>query len=716
MPEGPRVTAPPRNRAPRRFPPEVLYAGLAALSILVVVQYVDLSPRVESEFFFSEEDPQLQASIEIDRRFPSPPQIIVRAEPPDLSDPGYETAIRDLTADFENVPGLIGVYSAANQDAFTSPLWSRLLLTPDGSATNIVLSTDGTDPAALVPRIEAVVERHAGPNLDLRLSGVPYVVELIRRSLFRDLLVFSSAALVVFGLVIGVVYRRGRIVVGALSACLTACALTLSLAQLAGIAIGLLTANITTIVFVITLSHVVFLTSNWQVTQPNGDASSPDPVARAMRLTIVPSFWCMFTTLCGFLSLLIATAEPLRELGMAGAIGTLTALAVAYGVYPPFLRESTVPSAVGARRGDGWVGAFLPSTHAARWLTGTAVVVVIAGLGMRWLTTDPSLLSYFANGSDIRAGLEAIDRDGGSSSLNLVVRETNDGLIDTDAAYDKMWALQDTLEADPSVGVVLSPAVLLADAKRAPLAGFLGWRQLLRILESPRLGRIALSFVTPEHDQGLFYLRMREAGRDASRADIIERMTRYVGERDLELVMVGGQYDLQAQLGRLIGWSLRNAIGGLLLLFIAVAFIVSRSSRASAIMVACLTSIPLVILGVLGHFRVPLDMIASPAVNVSLAMGVDSMIHLAVRARRLRADNTSPLDPWFKARAQLWRPILGASLIVCAGFGIFSLSAFPPTQRFGMAVILGTLTAAAVTLIAVPLGAVRRLTSRRLGG
>ena len=45
----------------------------------------------------------------------------------------------------------------------------------------------------------------------------------------------------------------------------------------------------------------------------------------------------MTTTLLGFLSLLVATAKPLRELGIAGAIGTLTAIAVAYSVYPAFL-------------------------------------------------------------------------------------------------------------------------------------------------------------------------------------------------------------------------------------------------------------------------------------------------------------------------------------------------------------------------------------------
>jgi predicted RND superfamily exporter protein len=683
-----------------------MYVGVAVLSILVVFLYVDLSPRVESEFFFSDADPQLQTSIEIDRRFPSPPQIIVRAEAPDLAAASYETAIRDLTADLEEVPGIIGVYSASNQDAVASPLWSRLLLTPDGAATNIVLSTDGTDPAVLVPRVETVVDGHVGPDVDLRLSGVPYVVELIRRSLFRDLIVFSSAALVVFGLVIGAVYRRGRIVLGALSACLTACALTLSLAQLFGIAIGLLTANITTIVFVLTLSHVVFLTSNWQATRADGGPVDVDPVGAAVRITIVPSFWCMFTTLCGFLSLLLATAKPLRELGMAGAIGTVTAIAVAYGLYPAFLRVASGGSAAHAvRAGAGGLEAFLPRTRARRWLIGLGAVTVIAGLGIRQLSTDPSLLSYFARGSDIRAGLESIDRDGGSSSLNLVVRDADAGLLDTDTAYAKMWTLQDTLEVDASVGVVLSPAVLLADAKRAPLAGFLNWSRLLAILESPRLNRIALSFVTQDHSQGLFFLRMREARRVESRAEVIERMEGYVRESGLDVVLVGGQYDLQAQLGQLIAGSLRTAIGGLLLLFIAVAFVVSRAVRASAAMVACLTAIPLVILGTLGHFRVPVDMIASPAVNVSLAMGVDSMIHLAVRARRLRPIEPTLWNAWLQARVELWRPILGASFIICAGFGIFSLSAFPPTQRFGLAVILGTVTAATVTLIAVPFGA-----------
>jgi predicted RND superfamily exporter protein len=81
------------------------------------------------------------------------------------------------------------------------------------------------------------------------------------------------------------------------------------------------------------------------------------------------------------------------------------------------------------------------------------------------------------------------------------------------------------------------------------------------------------------------------------------------------------------------------------------------------------------------------------------------MTHLVFRVRRLWPTSATGWDAWMEARAQLWQPVLGATLIICAGFGIFSLSAFPPTQRFGLAVILGTLAAAVMTLVALPFAA-----------
>ena len=676
--------------------------ALAVVGLLGVWAFVDLSPEVEGDFFFAEDDPQLQASQQISERYGSGSQIVVRVA--DLSgDPdAYEDRIEGLTDAFLAIDGISGAYSITTDDP-SSPLFSRVLLTPDSSATNIILVVDDADPEILLPRLEELIANHDGPDLDIVMSGVPVIVELIRRNLFRDLVVFSLAAALVFGVLIALIYRDVAIVVGTLTTCFVAVSVTLMITQALGVGIGLLTANLVTIVFVLTLSHVVFLTANWlRVSQAETDRA--EALRQGIHATLESSFWSMTTTLLGFLSLLIATAKPLRELGIAGAIGTLTAIAVAYSVYPAFLGRW---ASVRERRERV---AKLGSPAGSKVVVGVAAaIVVVLGVGTFRLDTDPGLLTYFAQGTELRDGLERIDADGGSSTLDIIFRDSEGGRLDSDLVFQKMQAMQAALEADSAVGVVLGPSVLLEHARTLPLARFMSLQVLLDLASNPQLGSVGLGYVSAERDEGHFFLRMRESVDEPSRDAVIDRLRSHTREAGLEPVLVGGLYDLQAQLGKLIASSLKVGIGGLLLLFLGVAMVVSRSLATTARMWLCLAGIPLVVLGTFGHFGIAVDIITSPAANVALAMGVDSMIHLVVRVRRLSGAGVEA--PWAAALSQIRAPVLGATGIICAGFGIFVLSSFPPTQRFGLAVILGTVTAATMALVVLP-----RLVSRPAAG
>ena len=269
-----------------------------------------------------------------------------------------------------------------------------------------------------------------------------------------------------------------------------------------------------------------------------------------------------------------------------------------------------------------------------------------------------------------------------------------------------MWVFQNALEADSVVGAVVSPAVLLAEAKTFPFAGFLSLSALFDLAETPQfadLGEIVQQYVTRERDEGRFFLRMKESVEEPSRQAVMDRIEGYAVEAGLEVVQMGGWYDLQAQLGRLITSSLRLGLGGLLLLFLGVAVVVCRSAKVTTMMVVCLAGVPLVVLGTFGWLGVSMDIITSPAANVALAMGVDSMIHLVVRVRHLRDGGLAEMESWSQARAQIMGPVLSATLLICVGFGIFGLSTFPPTGRFGLAVILGTMTAATMALVTLPL-------------
>jgi predicted RND superfamily exporter protein len=477
----------------------------------------------------------------------------------------------------------------------------------------------------------------------------------------------------------------------------------LIITQVVGGSIGLLTANIATIVFVLTLSHIVFLTSNWRQCCDQSIGDPADAVRRAVAITAPASFWCMLTTLFGFVSLFLASAKPLRQLGMAGAIGTAAAIVVAYTVFPPFLRHVAPLSGLLRRRHSFHLP--LSPRNGRRHLAVFALVGVVASLGVPRVNTDPDLLSYFTPGDPLRVGLEAVDRDGGSSPLNLVVQDAGDGRLDTNDAVERMWNLQLDLEGDSSIGGVVSPALILAEARRAPFVGRLPPAQLLDFLSNTALRGTIASYIRPDRQQGLFFLRMHEAGRTEPRRAVIARIEERVRAQGLEPVLVGGLYEQQGQLGELIASSLRLGLGGLIALFLCIAFYVSRDARVTAAMVLSLAGIPLIVLGSFGHLGRAIDIISSPAANVALAMGVDSMIHLMVRARRFRTAGSSRWDAWSSAQRELWQPIVGAAFIISAGFGIFSLSTFPPTQKFGLAVILGTVAAAATALLVLPYGA-----------
>ena len=677
--------------------------ALAVVGLLGVRGFVDLSPEVERDFFFAEDDPQLQASQQISERYGSSSQIVVRVADLGGDPDAYGERIEVLTEAFLAIDGISGGYSIRTDDPSRSPLFSRVLLTPDSSATNIILVVDDADPEILLLRIEELIANQDGPDLDIVMSGVPVIVELIRRNLFRDLVVFSLAAALVFGVLISLIYRDAAIVVGTLTTCFVAVSATLMVTQALGVGIGLLTANLVTIVFVLTLSHIVFLTANW-LRASQGEPDRAEALRQGIQDTLESSFWSMTTTLLGFLSLLVATAKPLRELGIAGAIGTLTAIVVAYSVYPAFLGRW----ASYRERPERVADLGLPA--GSNVVVGVAAaVVVFLGVGTFQIDTDPGLLTYFAPGTELRNGLERIDADGGSSTLDIIIRDSEGGRLDSDLVFQKMQALQEALEADSAVGVVLGPSVLLEHARTLPFARFMSLQVLLDMASNPQFGSVGLGYVSAERDEGRFFLRMRESVDEPSRDAVTDRLRSHTREVGLEPVLVGGLYDLQAQLGKLIASSLKIGIGGLLLLFLGVAMVVSRSLATTARMWLCLAGIPLVVLGTFGHFGIAVDIITSPAANVALAMGVDSMIHLVVRVRRLSSSGVEA--PWAAALSQIRAPVLGATGIICAGFGIFVLSSFPPTQRFGLAVILGTVTAAAMALVVLP-----RLVSRPPAG
>lgn len=671
----------------------------------LVAAFVDLKPVVDENFFFSTQDPQFRQTKKIEKRFPSQTQVIFAVSSSDISSPRYLGRIQKLTHELREIDAVTAVKSLSDgpknfADALASPFWSRLLIAPNRKSSNVIAFMENKDPEKTIAAFERVMHELDEKDFRIHIAGPPYVVEMIRRSLAHDFRYFSLAAVVLFGLTMAVMFQSLRVFIGMLAACTSAVLLTLLLQSLFGGRIGILTVNLGTIVFVVALSHLVYMTFNWQTLARRGRKKSADLAAAARRMTFPASFWSMVCASLGFGSLLIVQAKPLRELGFGGVLGSMVAFACAYVIYPPFLRwavpHQTSVAEIEPPKGF-WAHRF--------GLLSFAVVVISAalGFGMFRLNTDPSLLDYFKPNQELRDGLEYVDRSGGSNPLQLVVASADGTPLNTDAAYSRMWNLQGALEHYEDVGTVISLPTLLAEADRTPFSFFFSYETIMRKLEEPAHARVGKSFVNADHTQAVFLLRMIESRRDKYRLEVVDDLRAIIRKHGFKPVLVGGIYYLQGRLAQLVASSLVTGLFWLNVLFIAIAWVVARSVRGTFAMILSLTLVPLCMLGGIGWLRVPMDVISSPATNVCIGIAIDSMIHLVFGVRRAQAEGKKGWDAWLAGRREQWRGIVYSDVIFAAGFAIFVLSDFPPTQRFGLVVLAGCIIDILANLFVLPL-------------
>ena len=71
--------------------------------------------------------------------------------------------------------------------------------------------------------------------------------------------------------------------------------------------------------------------------------------------------------------------------------------------------------------------------------------------------------------------------------------------------------------------------------------------------------------------------------------------------------------------------------------------------------------------------------------------------------RRAQRDGKKGWVAWVSGRKEQWRGIVYSDMIFAAGFAIFVLSDFPPTERFGLVVLGGCIIDILANLFVLPL-------------
>src|SRR6185312_2878458 len=129
------------------------------------------------------------ADNEISRTFPQMTEIDLTVSG-DIATQWYVDRIREFSDAVSKVPGVLGVVSLGTspapkdlKDALKSRLWTRVLIGKDDKSTDVIATVKDNVGARTIDDLQTVQRKFDGRGFHVVISGLPYVTELISRTL-----------------------------------------------------------------------------------------------------------------------------------------------------------------------------------------------------------------------------------------------------------------------------------------------------------------------------------------------------------------------------------------------------------------------------------------------------------------------------------------------------------------------------------------------------
>jgi predicted RND superfamily exporter protein len=463
----------------------------------------------------------------------------------------------------------------------------------------------------------------------------------------------------------------------------------------------------------------------------------PELVKQTTRRMVWPCLYTALTTMIGFGSLVVSEIKPVIDFGWMMVLGLMVTFLVSFLFFPAVLMILDRPNAV-AKEGEATPFTHLlaraTDRHGGVILVLTVILAVISLAGITRLKVENSFINYFSDSTEIYRGLQLIDEElGGTSPMDVIITfdpieeygepvddefgEFDDffGEFESDPAdawftsykLDQIEAIHDYLDDLPAVGKVLSLASVIRLAKELNEGEEFDAFELAVIYKriSPELRQAIIDpYISIEDNQARISTRIMDSLPELRRNELINRIhsdlqTNFNLEQD--------DYEITGLLvlyNNMLQSLFRSQIMTLGVVMLGIAFMLCVLFRS--ISLAVIGIIPNIlaagiILGLMGMFNIPLDMMTITIAAITIGIAVDNSIHYIYRFREEIKQKAGYVETMYYCHANIGKAVFYTAVTIVIGFSILVFSNFIPTIYFGILTALAMLIAlfAALTLL-----------------
>ena len=585
-----------------------------------------------------------------------------------------------------------------------------------------------------------------------------------------DLTVFGAGILVFIIATLALIFRRIRFVVLPLITCALCLVIILGFLSWIDWRLTVISSNFVLLLLIITLALTIHLIVRYRELQSNNPESNQHKLVSQTVISMAkPCLYTVLTTIVAFTSLVVSDIRPVIDFGWMMTMGISLALVIAFIIIPagmvllgkgPHTSLQDNSSAFTAKF------AWLTEHYGTLILLTALSLAALSAYGISKLEVENRFIDYFRSDTEIYRGMETIDTAlGGTTPLDIIIQAPvfdeptindveefestdDDYSLDDDYAFEDEYGdmeeelaqddasslaesywfssagladlekLQTFIDAQPEVGKVNSLVQLYAVARD------LSNRDLndleIAIMRQSLSDEIYQQMVSPylleDIDEARIQLRAMETGGQLRRAELLEKIHQYaIDEVGIapENIRFTGILVLYNNMLQSLYKSQIVTLGAVFIGIMIMFLVLFQSVKISIIAILPNFLAAGIVLGSMGIFGIPLDMMTITIAAITVGIGVDHAIHYLTRFKREFSLDSNYIGAMHRAHASIGQALFYTSITIIAGFSILALSNFIPSVYFGLltglamlAALLGSMTLLPqLIIISKPFGA-----------
>ena len=598
-----------------------------------------------------------------------------------------------------------------------------------------------------IAEIRGIIDRHRD-TAELHLGGVPMIVSDSIDFIRHDLMTFGIGVLCFLVVILAIAFRKPRWVILPMLACGAAGVTMVGFLGLVDWPVTVVSSNFMSLLLILTLSLAIHLVVRYrELHEDSPDADQEELVREMVRAKTVPCLYTALTTIVAFGSLLFSGIRPVIDFGWMMATGIVVAFLLVFTLMPAalmFLKPGQPH-----QRSDltDRITHFFAGQIQARGpgiLTAVGLFALLSIAGMSLLTVENRFIDYFKKSTEIYRGMEIIDRElGGTTPLDVIIDAPPEflerqkemwedpllaefGMDDAESGgitATSFWFntsklpdisnVHEYLVSLPETGKVLSidtAIEMLRQIEEEIVSDNFELSVLYRKLPDSIKEILVRPYLSEDGNQLRFAIRVFESDpslqRDELMQDIGERLTGELGY-DPDQVHLSGMLVLYNNMLQSLFRSQILTIGVVFLAILFMFALLFRDIKLAGIAIIPNVFAALLVLGLMGWLKIPLDLMTITIAAISIGIAVDDTIHYVHRFTREFGKDQDYWAAVNRSHASIGRAMYYTSVTVTLGFSILALSEFVPTIHFGLLTGFAMLIALVANLTLLPLLIVR---------